>query len=69
MLESERLAVVVEPHESSLLTPKVNVFYDSRSRSYIRPETVDLAREDKIVRHELPEKWKVDPIQFMAAAA
>jgi HD-GYP domain-containing protein (c-di-GMP phosphodiesterase class II) len=68
MLESERLAVVVEPHESSLLTPKVNVFYDSRSRSYIRPETVDLAREDKIVRHELPEKWKVDPMQFMAAA-
>jgi HD-GYP domain-containing protein (c-di-GMP phosphodiesterase class II) len=68
MLESERLAVVVEPHESSLLTPKVNVFYDSRIRSYIRPETVDLAREDKIVRHELPEKWKVDPMQFMAAA-
>jgi hypothetical protein len=29
---------------------------------------VDLAREDKIVRHELPEKWKVDPMQFMAAA-
>jgi hypothetical protein len=68
MLESERLAVVVEPHESSLLTPKVNVFYDSRNRAYIRPETVDLAREDKIVRHELPEKWKVDPMQFMAAA-
>jgi HD-GYP domain-containing protein (c-di-GMP phosphodiesterase class II) len=69
MLESGRLAVVVEPHESSLLTPKVNVFYDSRNQSYIRPETVDLALGDKIVRHELPEKWKVDPVQYMAAAA
>ncbi|MGZ5199229.1 MAG: HD-GYP domain-containing protein [Telluria sp.] len=69
MLESGRLAVVVEPHESSLLTPKVNVFYDSRNQSYIRAQTIDLAREDKIVRHELPEKWKVDPVQYMAAAA
>jgi HD-GYP domain-containing protein (c-di-GMP phosphodiesterase class II) len=69
MLESGRLAVVVEPHESSLLTPKVNVFYDSRNQSYIRPETVDLTRGDKIVRHELPGKWKVDPMKFMAATA
>jgi HD-GYP domain-containing protein (c-di-GMP phosphodiesterase class II) len=69
MLESERLAVVVEPHESSLLTPKVNVFYDTRKEAYIRPETVDLARGDKILRHELPEKWRVDPMQFMAVAA
>jgi HD-GYP domain-containing protein (c-di-GMP phosphodiesterase class II) len=69
MLESGRLAVVVEPHESSLLTPKVNVFYDALNQSYIRTETVDLARDDKIVRHELPEKWQVDPMRFMAAAA
>jgi HD-GYP domain-containing protein (c-di-GMP phosphodiesterase class II) len=69
MLESGRLAVVVEPHESSLLTPKVNVFFDSRQQSYIRAETVDLARSDKIVRHELPEKWNVDPMKFMTAAA
>jgi HD-GYP domain-containing protein (c-di-GMP phosphodiesterase class II) len=69
MLESGRLAVVVEPHESSLLTPKVNVFYDSHNQAYIRPETVDLAQDDKILRHELPEKWRVDPMQFMAVAA
>lgn len=73
LLESGRLAVVVEPHESSLLTPKVNVFYDTRSKSFIRPETIDLARlghggADKIVRHEPPEKWQVDPVKFMAAA-
>lgn len=69
MLESGRLAVVVEPHESSLLTPKVTAFFDARHQHYIRPETVDLARGDKIVRHEVPEKWNVDPMKFMTAAA
>jgi len=74
LLESGRLGVVVEPHETSLLTPKVNVFYSTKSRAYIKPETVDLARGlgfgggDKILRHELPEKWQVDPMRFMALA-
>jgi HD-GYP domain-containing protein (c-di-GMP phosphodiesterase class II) len=75
LLESGRLGVVVEPHETSLLTPKVNVFFSTKSQIYIKPETVDLARGlgfgggDKIVRHESPEKWKVDPQRFMALAA
>ena len=74
LLESGRLGVVVEPHETSLLTPKVNVFFSTKSQTYIKPETVDLARSlgfgggDKIVRHESPEKWKVDPQRFMALA-
>ena len=74
LLESGRLAVVVEPHETSLLTPKVNVFYSTKSQTYIKPETVDLSRGlgfgggDKIVRHESPDKWKVDPLRFMALA-
>jgi HD-GYP domain-containing protein (c-di-GMP phosphodiesterase class II) len=75
LLESGRLGVVVEPHETSLLTPTINVFYSTRSQTYIRPETVDLARGlgfgggDRIVRHESPEKWKVDPQRFMPLAA
>jgi HD-GYP domain-containing protein (c-di-GMP phosphodiesterase class II) len=75
LLESGRLGVVVEPHETSLLTPKVNVFYNTRSETYIRPETLDLARGlgfgggDRIVSPELPGKWQVDPLQFMAIAA
>jgi HD-GYP domain-containing protein (c-di-GMP phosphodiesterase class II) len=75
LLESGRLGVVVEPHETSLLTPKVNVFFSTKSQIYIKPETIDLSRGlgfgggDKIVRHELPEKWKVDPLRFMALAA
>jgi HD-GYP domain-containing protein (c-di-GMP phosphodiesterase class II) len=74
LLESGRLGVVVEPHETSLLTPKVNVFFSTKSQIYIKPETVDLSRGlgfgggDKIVRHESPEKWKVDPLRFMALA-
>jgi HD-GYP domain-containing protein (c-di-GMP phosphodiesterase class II) len=71
LLESGRLGVVVEAHDTSLLTPKVNVFYSTRSQAYIKPETVDLARglgfggADKIVRHESADKWQVDPQRFM----
>jgi len=75
LLESGRLGVVVEPHESSLLTPKVNVFYNTKAQVYIKPQTVDLARPmgaggaDRIVRHESGDKWQVDPLRFMTIAA
>jgi hypothetical protein len=75
LLESGRLGVVVEQHESSLLTPQVNVFFNTASRSYIAPEMVDLSRGlgagggDKIVRHEAPEAWNVDPMKFLATAS
>lgn len=75
LLESGRLGVVVEAHETNLLAPKVNVFFNTKRDMYIKPETVDLSRGlgfgggDKIVRHESPEKWKVDPMRFMALAA
>jgi HD-GYP domain-containing protein (c-di-GMP phosphodiesterase class II) len=74
LLESARLGVVVEAHESSLLTPKVNVFFNTRSNAYIRPEALDLARPlglgggDRIVGHESPAKWQVDPARFMVLA-
>ena len=74
LLESGRLGVVVEPHESSLLTPKVNVFFNTKKQIYIKPETVDLSKAlgfgggDKIVRHESPEKWNVEPLRFMQVA-
>jgi hypothetical protein len=74
MLESGRLGVVVEPHESNLLTPKVNVFFNTKSQTYIRPELLDLSRAlgfgggDKIVRHESPDKWRVDPNKFLLVA-
>jgi len=71
LLESGRLGVVVEPHESNLLSPKVNVFFSTRTNVYIKPEMVDLARglgfggADKIVGHEDPVRWNVDPMRFL----
>lgn len=74
MLESGRLGVVVEPHESNLLAPKVNVFFNTKKNVYIKPETVDLSRGlgfgggDKIVGHESAAKWQVDPMRFLTLA-
>jgi HD-GYP domain-containing protein (c-di-GMP phosphodiesterase class II) len=74
LLESGRLGVVVEPHESNLLAPKVNVFFSTKSNTYIKPQEVDLSRPlgsgggDRIVSHESPEKWRVDPMKFFELA-
>ena len=74
LLESGRLGVVIEPHETSLLTPKVNVFFSTRNQAYIKPQTLDLSKPlgfgggDKILRHESAEKWNVNPLQFMNIA-
>ena len=74
MLDSGRLAVVVEPHPTNLLAPKVNVFFNTKTNVYLRPHTVDLSRAlgsgggDKIVRYEAPAKWKVDPMKFLVLA-
>jgi HD-GYP domain-containing protein (c-di-GMP phosphodiesterase class II) len=74
MLESGRLGVVIEPHETNLLAPKVNVFFNTKQNLYIKPETVDLSRGlgfgggDKIVGHESAAKWNVDPMRFLTLA-
>lgn len=56
-LESGRLGVVVEQSEKSLLTPKIKVFFSTKSNARIPPEEVDLSRpgvRDKIVGRENP---------------
>ncbi|MRW86342.1 DUF3391 domain-containing protein [Pseudoduganella sp. FT26W] len=74
LLESGRLGVVIEPHETNLLAPKVNVFFHTKKNVYIKPETIDLSRGlgfgggDKIVGHESPAKWNVDPMRFLTVA-
>jgi HD-GYP domain-containing protein (c-di-GMP phosphodiesterase class II) len=74
LLESGRLGVVIEPHETSLLTPKVNVFFSTKNQTYIKPHTLDLSKPlglgggDKILRHESAEKWNVNPLRFMHIA-
>ncbi|POZ63600.1 HD-GYP domain-containing protein [Chromobacterium alticapitis] len=70
-LESGRLGVVIEQNDNNLVSPKVKVFFSVKSNTHIPPEVVDLSRKmgfgggDKIVKHESPEKWKIDPLRFL----
>lgn len=59
-LESGRLAVVVEQHESSLLSPTVKVFFSAKTKMPIIQETLDLAKlvgKEKIIGRESPDDW------------
>lgn len=75
LLESGRLGVVLEPHESNLLAPKVRAFFSTRSNTYIKPVDLDLSKPlglgggDRILSHESAEKWRVEPMKFFSLAA
>ena len=59
-LESGRIGVVIDQTEKSLLSPKVKVFYSTKSNLRIPPEVLDLSTKaiaDKIVGREDPENW------------
>lgn len=65
-LESGRLGVVVEQNEKTLISPKVKVFFSTKSNMHITPEVIDLSRSlgkvggDRIESHESAERWKLD---------
>ena len=59
-LNSGRLGIVIEQAEKSLLTPRIKVFYSTRSNARIKPEIIDLSRTgnpEKIASREDPAKW------------
>ncbi len=59
-LESGRIGVVLEQHPSSLLTPRVKVFYSARLRQPIPQQIIDLealAGQDQIVCREPAEHY------------
>ncbi|MDR3351666.1 MAG: HD-GYP domain-containing protein [Zoogloeaceae bacterium] len=59
-LKSGRLGVVTEQNPASLLTPRVKVFFSTKSQSRLPPEQIDLARPgcpEKIISREEPENW------------
>ena len=59
-LESGRLGVVMDQHETSLLTPRVKVFFSAKSKAPIPQQIIDLAKlvgREKIVGRESPEDW------------
>jgi HD-GYP domain-containing protein (c-di-GMP phosphodiesterase class II) len=62
-LESGKLGVVIEQGEHSLLKPKVKVFFSTKSQSYIKPETIDIARSpEKIAGREDAAKWGIKDV-------
>lgn len=64
-LESNRLAVVTEQSEKSLLSPQVKVFFSIKSNCRIAHEVIDLSQpgcKDKIASYEDPEKWNIADI-------
>jgi HD-GYP domain-containing protein (c-di-GMP phosphodiesterase class II) len=59
-LESGKLAVVLEQTKKSLTTPRVKVFFSTKSRAHLMPEVLDLSRPhcaDKIAGREAAETW------------
>ena len=59
-LKSNRLAVVVDQNEKSLLAPVVRVFFSCTAIVYIQPELIDLSMTtegESILSLESAEKW------------
>jgi len=68
-LESNKLAIVIR-QTKSLTQPVVRIVYDLKHNCFMPPEDVDLSRPrvkmDKVVGHEAPEKWNIDPFRFIS---
>ena len=69
-LESGLLGVVVEQSKSSLLQPRVRVFYSTARRAYVRTSTIDLASastNERIAGPEDAATWGIEnPARFLA---
>ena len=70
-LTSGRLGVVVEQSETSLLTPRVRIFFSTRSNTHLAPVVIDLGapgEREQIVKSEDPAQWSfIDLKRYWAA--
>lgn len=68
MMESGRLAVVIEASEKDQTRPIVKAMYHSRLNQYISAETIDLSKaasQDAIKSSVDPDKWKIKVSDFL----
>ncbi|MFJ3525827.1 HD-GYP domain-containing protein [Pseudomonas sp. NPDC090203] len=69
-LRSERLGVVLEQGEKSLLHPKVKVFMSTRTGLSVPHEVINLSLgQDMIVKYELAQDWGVRDVETLWAGA
>ncbi|HNP26186.1 MAG TPA: HD-GYP domain-containing protein [Nitrosomonas sp.] len=60
-LKSDRLGVVIEQSEKSLIMPVVKVFFSIHSNCHIPVEIIDLSKStDSVVNAENPQQWELD---------
>ena len=61
-LKSGRLGVVSEQSARNLLTPKITVFYSTRSKALLQPEHLDLSVSTELIAGiESAAKWGFAP--------
>ncbi|WP_420264052.1 HD-GYP domain-containing protein [Candidatus Magnetominusculus dajiuhuensis] len=66
-LDNQRLAVVIESGKENLTKPKVRVMYEIKSRSFLKPYDVDLAKPKapcNIVSWEPPADYDINPFEY-----
>jgi HD-GYP domain-containing protein (c-di-GMP phosphodiesterase class II) len=71
-MKSGRLAVVVEQNETSMVNPKVKVFFSTKSEMRIPVELLDLSAlscNDMIASRESNDKWKFPNLDELWAGA
>lgn len=69
-MQSGRLAVVCEQNPESLVSPKVKVFFSTRSQLHITPELLDLSSpscSDRIAARESNAQWKFSHLEALWA--
>jgi putative nucleotidyltransferase with HDIG domain len=69
-MQSGRLAVVCEQNPESLVSPKVKVFFSTRSQLHIPPEMLNLANPacaDRIAARESNAQWKFSQLDELWA--
>jgi putative nucleotidyltransferase with HDIG domain len=69
-LQSQRIGVVVDQDEKSLLKPKVMMILSARTKMQLERKVIDLSRfgeEDKIIRIESAKEWNLGDIDALWA--